>query len=83
VAKYACILRFLAGIIRKTGDFVENVFLNKAQRGTTFFIDPDDNNLRARHVYEKAGFNVAGDFQGEKRYWAFKGEKTYLMVKKI
>jgi RimJ/RimL family protein N-acetyltransferase len=52
-------------------------------RTDTFFIDPDDNNLRARHVYEKAGFNVVGDFKGEKRYWAFKGEKTYLMVKKI
>lgn len=47
----------------------------------TFFIDPDENNPRARHVYEKAGFVLVGDFKSLKRYWEFSGDKTYLMVK--
>lgn len=49
----------------------------------TFFIDPDANNPRAKHVYAKAGFNLVGEFQGEKKYWDFSGDKTYLMVKRI
>jgi hypothetical protein len=34
LAKYACILRFLAGIIRKTGILRNMSPLNKAQRGS-------------------------------------------------
>lgn len=49
----------------------------------TFFIDPDDNNPRAKRVYEKAGFDVVGSFDRTRGYWAFTGEKMYLMVKKI
>lgn len=52
-------------------------------KSDTFFIDPDDNNPRAQHVYEKAGFYIVGDFKRGRDYWAFSGEKTYLMVKKI
>lgn len=58
----------------------------KAQVDTkadTFFIDPDKDNPRAKHVYEKAGFKLVGEFNGEKKYWDFSGENTYLMVKKI
>lgn len=49
----------------------------------TFFIDPDDNNSRAQHVYTKAGFNMVATYQSEKKYWDFSGEKTYLMVKRM
>ncbi len=49
----------------------------------TFIIDPDDNNPRAQHVYEKAGFKKVGEFQQEARYHEFSGDQTFLMVKKI
>lgn len=47
----------------------------------TFFIDPAEHNPRAAHVYEKAGFKMAGAFDMD--IGVFKGEQTYLMVKKI
>ena len=53
------------------------------QTADTFFIDPDDNNPRAQHVYEKAGFKKVGEFQREGRYHDFSGDKTFLMVKKM
>ena len=58
-------------------------FRQNVDRNTdTFFIDPDSNNPRARHVYEKAGFSFVGEYEGEKKYWDFSREKTYLMVMK-
>ena len=50
-------------------------------KADTFFIDPDANNLLARHVYTKAGFDLVGEFKCEKKYWDFSSEKTCLMVK--
>lgn len=47
----------------------------------TFFIDPDENNPRAQHVYAKAGFQLVGDFVMNEGF--FDGHKTLLMVKKI
>jgi RimJ/RimL family protein N-acetyltransferase len=47
----------------------------------TFFIDPDLNNPRAFHVYEKAGFKSVGQY--DVKSGAFTGEKSHLMVKKI
>ena len=47
----------------------------------TFFIDPDFNNPRAKHVYEKAGFKHVGDFIMEGN-GVFAGEKTHFLVKK-
>lgn len=47
-------------------------------RADTFFIDPDENNPRARHVYEKAGFREVGGFEAQKGF--FQGQKSYLMV---
>jgi len=44
-----------------------------------FFIDPDKNNPRAIHVYEKAGFRRVGEFIMEAGY--FKGHKSILMIK--
>lgn len=40
----------------------------------TFIIDPNKNNPRAKHVYEKAGFKIIGGFMR-------RGENFYLMVK--
>jgi len=45
----------------------------------TFFIDPDESNPRATHVYEKAGFKSVGSFLVEKG--AFRGQNSWLMVK--
>lgn len=50
-------------------------------KADTFFIDPDENNPRAKHVYEKAGFKLVGDF--DVCGGVFKGSKSYLMVKKL
>lgn len=50
-------------------------------KADTFFIDPDDHNPKARHVYEKAGFKLVGNFESEKAYWDFAGNTTDLMVK--
>ena len=47
----------------------------------TFFIDPSEQNPRAKHVYEKAGFNMVGNFEMD--MGVFKGEQTHLMVKKV
>ncbi len=47
----------------------------------TFFIDPDDANPRAKHVYEKAGFSAVGEFLMQDG--AFKAQKTHLMIKKL
>jgi RimJ/RimL family protein N-acetyltransferase len=46
-----------------------------------FFIDPDEKNTRAQHVYEKAGFKRAGSY--EAKMGAFKGQTSHLMVQKI
>ena len=45
----------------------------------TFFIDPDPNNARAFHVYEKAGFKMVGYYHAQQGY--FKQEESCLMVK--
>lgn len=50
-------------------------------KADTFFIDPDENNPRARHVYEKAGFQKVGKFAPSKGY--FTETKGMLMVKSI
>jgi RimJ/RimL family protein N-acetyltransferase len=49
-------------------------------KADTFFIDPNDNNPRAKHVYEKAGFQMVAEFVGEAGF--FKDHKSLLMVKK-
>jgi RimJ/RimL family protein N-acetyltransferase len=46
----------------------------------TFFIDPDESNPRARHVYEKAGFQTVAEFVSDVGF--FKDHKSLLMVKK-
>jgi RimJ/RimL family protein N-acetyltransferase len=47
----------------------------------TFFIDPADNNPRAKHVYEKGGFTTVAtfyrDFGDEKKRKTFSHGKEY------
>ncbi|KJV78570.1 acetyltransferase domain protein [Rickettsia rhipicephali str. Ect] len=47
----------------------------------TFFIDPDENNPRAMHVYSKAGFKQVGEYTTQSG--AFKGNTSYLMIRNI
>lgn len=46
-----------------------------------FFIDPNENNPRAKHVYGKAGFKEVAKFQMEDGY--FQGQWSYLMTCKV
>lgn len=46
----------------------------------TFFIDPNENNPRARHVYEKADFKCVGSY--EIKMGAFNG-RNHLLVKRL
>ena len=56
-------------------------FYNKEvdQKADTFLIDPDENNPKAKHVYEKAGFKEVGEF--DVKDGAFKGHNSILMVR--
>lgn len=47
----------------------------------TFMIDPSSDNARATHVYQKAGFEMIGDFLMDTD--AFKNQKSFLLIKKI
>lgn len=47
----------------------------------TFFIEPDEGNPRAKHVYEKAGFKLVGG--NEVKMGAFKGQYNFLLVKQL
>ncbi len=51
------------------------------QLADTFFIDPDENNPRAKHVYEKAGFKIVGDY--DVSMGVFKGSTSHLLVKHL
>lgn len=46
-----------------------------------FIIDPAENNPRAKHVYEKAGFETVAEFVRDSGF--FKGLKHFLMVKRL
>ena len=52
------------------------------KRADTLFIDPDELNPRAKHIYEKAGFKYIGDFIMA-GHGVFAGRKTHFMVKKL
>jgi len=61
--------------------FVKFYHRNIDYKADTFFIDPDEDNPRAIHVYKKAGFEMVGDFTMESGF--FEGKKTYLLIKKL
>lgn len=45
----------------------------------TFFIDPEESNTRAKHVYEKAGFECVSDFRRDGN--GRKDVRHFLMIK--
>lgn len=47
----------------------------------TFFIDPDENNPKAKRAYEKAGFQHIGSYKATKG--AFIGQTSLSMIKKV
>ena len=59
--------------------FIEYFRLDVDSSVFSFFIDPNKNNPRARHVYEKAGFKIVGEFIAESGFFA--GQVCDLMVK--
>lgn len=61
--------------------FVHFINISTTKTVDTFIIDPVISNTRARHVYEKAGFEVVGNF-----YHSFSREKEFehiLMIKRL
>ena len=68
------------GLAAKTLEAFVNFYHNQIDPlADTFFIDPDEDNPRALHVYEKAGFESVGNFDVSDG--AFKGHVSDLMVK--
>jgi len=63
------------GLAASTLEAFTTFFQEKVDpQADTFVIDPSQNNPRAKHVYEKAGFQPVGEFFR-------RGEWFYLMVK--
>jgi RimJ/RimL family protein N-acetyltransferase len=62
--------------------FIEFFYKEFDARADTFFIDPDVTNTRAKHVYEKVGFEYMGNFimEGD---GVFAGLETFFLVKKL
>lgn len=50
-------------------------------RADTFFIDPDEDNPRAKHVYEQAGFKVHGQYRPKEG--AFVEHTHFVMIKQL
>jgi RimJ/RimL family protein N-acetyltransferase len=48
---------------------------------TTFFIDPDIDNIKAQHVYKKAGFRKKGRYKVTEGY--FSGHTNLVMIRKF
>ena len=70
------------GYAASTLEAFVDFYYNQVDKGAdTFFIDPDENNPRAKHVYNKAGFREVGEYDMEQGF--FKGNVSYLMVKRI
>lgn len=61
--------------------FVEFYKAQVDPQADMFFIDPDENNPRAKHVYAQAGFELVGEYKMGQG--TFKDQRTYLMVKRI
>ncbi len=62
--------------------FMEYYCANVDSKTDTFFTDPDIENPRAIHVYEKAGFELVGNFIMRNSTF-FKNQQSLLMIKKI
>lgn len=69
------------GLAAPTLEAFVRFFQQTHPQADTFFIDPNESNPRAQHVYGKAGFELKGRFIGEKGFFA--KEPSCLMVKKL
>lgn len=58
-----------------------NEFTENQEEVTAFLIDPEISNLKAIHVYEKAGFEKVGSYTPDSGY--FSGIEHLLMKKKV
>ncbi len=63
--------------------FIDFFRSNVDPKADTFLIDPEASNPRAKHVYEKAGFQHVGDFTMEEMGASGNGKKHHLLVKKF
>lgn len=71
------------GIASQTLDQFMNFFLSENNcKAAKFFIDPEERNLKAIHVFKKAGFKKVGCFTGENQYWYQGGKKSFLLMTK-
>lgn len=61
--------------------FCDYIHSTVDSQADTFLIDPDENNPRAKHVYQKAGFHTVGNYTMGSGF--FEGQKSWLMVKKL
>lgn len=69
----------LASVTLKTfTEFFKETIDKKAD---TFYIDPNEDNPRAQHVYEQAGFHRVGEFNVDNG--VFTGNTSFFMVKRI
>lgn len=51
-------------------------------KADTYFIDPDQHNPRAIHVYQQAGFKIVGKEEPATK-GGFIGQRSFLMVQKL
>lgn len=61
--------------------FIDFLRKDYDSRADTFFIDPAATNSKAKHVYEKAGFEHVGNFSESKGVFA--GSESHFLVKRI
>lgn len=73
---------FGKGLAAPTLEAFTQFIANQVDRAVdTFFIDPEESNTRAKHVYEKAGFQLVSEFNRDFR--DKKNAKHFLMIKKL
>jgi len=71
------------GLAAKTlHQFMSFFSLEHDRKVGKFFIDPEERNLKAIHVFEKVGFKKVGCFTGENEYWYQGGKKSFLLMTK-
>ena len=62
--------------------FIKFYQSNIDHKADTYFIDPDEHNPRAIHVYQQAGFKIVGKEEPATK-GGFIGQRSFLMVKTL
>lgn len=62
--------------------FIEFYLNDVDHKADTYFIDPDENNPRAIHVYQQAGFKIVGKEEPATK-GGFIGQRSFLMVQTL